>query len=108
MTTNDEILIIANQIANQGHKPTVALIKSRLKKKLPLPVIISILRSWQHDPSFVTFPVEDNNIDERTPSKSESNSSAFEHELQTELSSMKKEILELKLLVKELIEKHKN
>jgi len=55
MTTFDEILIIANQLANQGKKPTVALLKSRLTTSFPLPMIIKVLKSWQHDPEFISI-----------------------------------------------------
>ncbi|MFT5757667.1 MAG: hypothetical protein ACI9LM_002403 [Alteromonadaceae bacterium] len=53
MTTFDEILIIANQLANQGKKPTVALVKSKLTNTFPLPTIIKVLKSWQHQPEFI-------------------------------------------------------
>lgn len=106
MTTNDEVLILANQIANKGSKPTVALIKAKLKTKLPLPIIISALKSWQHDPSFITFP-EEQKIDSTKESiYSIIKNDTFEQELHNELTDMKKEILELKQLVKELISKH--
>jgi hypothetical protein len=103
MTTNDEILILANQIANKGNKPSVALIKAKLKTKLPLPVIITTLKSWTHDPSFITFPEEKPTNDEKETSPSSSKNVTFEQELQNELANMKNEILELKQLVKELI-----
>jgi hypothetical protein len=53
MTISDEISIIANQLANQGRTPTVALIKGKLSQPTPLPRIISVLKSWQHEPDFV-------------------------------------------------------
>lgn len=52
MTISDEITIIANQLANQGKKPTVALIKSKLTKSVPLTEIIKVLKHWQHDENF--------------------------------------------------------
>ncbi len=55
MTTFDEILIIANQLANQGKKPTVALVKSKLTNTVPLPTIIKVLKSWQHQPEFISI-----------------------------------------------------
>jgi len=54
MTINDEILIIANQLANQGKKPSVALVKTRLSQPVPLPKIIAVLKTWQHQPEFVS------------------------------------------------------
>ena len=53
MTISDEISIIANQLANQGRTPTVALIKGKLSQPTPLPRIISVLKSWQHEPDFI-------------------------------------------------------
>jgi len=58
MATFDEILTIANQLANQGKKPTVALVKSRLTSSFPLPTIIKVLKSWQHEPEFINFKEE--------------------------------------------------
>lgn len=53
MTINDEILTAANKLANQGIKPTVARIKTKLTRPVPLPTIISILKTWQHDPTYI-------------------------------------------------------
>jgi len=50
MTIKDEIITIANQLANQGKKPSVALIKNKLSQSAPLPVIISTLKTWVHNP----------------------------------------------------------
>ena len=63
MTITDEIIIIANQLANQGKKPTVALIKTKLTKAVPLPTIITTLKGWSHEPELTTFnKSETNNI----------------------------------------------
>lgn len=50
MTIKDEILAIANQLANDGHTPTVAKIKAKLSETAPLPTIINTLKNWQHQP----------------------------------------------------------
>ncbi len=55
MTITDEIIIIANRLANQGKKPTVALIKTKLTKTVPLPTLITTLKGWSHDPELTTF-----------------------------------------------------
>ncbi|PCH94165.1 MAG: hypothetical protein COB83_12400 [Gammaproteobacteria bacterium] len=106
MTINEEIVTLANQLANEGNKPTVALIKTKLNKKVPLPVIISTLRTWQHEPSFTSLPEKksDNSKTTNTPT----NAASIGQELHDELANMKKEILELKQLVKQLINKQKN
>ncbi len=106
MTINDEILILANKIANKGNKPTVALIKTKLSKKVPLPVLISTLKGWQHDPSFTKLPQE--KIKTNKPDDSRIKSESFEQDLHVELAIMKNEILELKQLVKQLIKQQKN
>ena len=53
MTISDEISIIANKLANEGKTPTVALIKSQLSQTTPLPQIITVLKHWQHEPTFI-------------------------------------------------------
>ena len=58
MSISDEILIIANKIANQGKKPSIALIKTKLSTSVPLPVIISTLKNWQHEPDFISLKNE--------------------------------------------------
>jgi hypothetical protein len=54
MTIIDEISICANQLANAGKKPTVALVKAKLRQAVPLPTLISTLKKWQHEPDFIT------------------------------------------------------
>jgi hypothetical protein len=44
MTIIDEISICANQLANAGKKPTVALVKAKLRQAVPLPTLISTLK----------------------------------------------------------------
>jgi cell fate (sporulation/competence/biofilm development) regulator YmcA (YheA/YmcA/DUF963 family) len=108
MTINDEILILANQLANTGYKPTVAMIKAKLNKKVPLPVIISTLRIWQHDPSFISKPEQQQQYDvtEETNIAVETNN--FRQNLNDELAQIKQEIIELKQLVTQLIEQQKS
>ncbi len=100
MTINDEILSIANQLANKGTKPTVALIKTRLTQATPLPKIISVLKSWQHDPEFTEV---------RASSKKEKNSDIIENEslhdaIQKAILPLRQEIAELKAQIQQLIE----
>jgi hypothetical protein len=107
MTINDEILILANQLANTGYKPTVAMIKAKLNKKVPLPVIISTLRIWQHDPSFISKPEQQQyDVTEETNIAVETNN--FRQNLNNELAQIKQEIIELKQLVTQLIEQQKS
>jgi len=50
MTTFDEIIDIANTLADNGQKPTVALVKQKLTSPVPLPILINTLKNWQHQP----------------------------------------------------------
>ena len=109
MTINDEILILANQIANAGNKPTVALIKAKLNVKVPLPVIISVLKNWQHEPSFISKPNEINDIKQKDQvADTTGETEIFRQNLNDELAQMKQEIIELKHLVQQLIEQQKS
>jgi len=99
MTIHDEILTIANKIANTGKKPTVALIKTKLSQTVPLPLLISALKTWQHDPEFISLP-EDT---PQTSTKNREEAEPLPHSLSEELKEMKQEIVELKLLMKEFL-----
>ncbi len=101
MTINDEILAIANQLANQGKKPSVALIKTRLSQSVPLPTIISVLKSWQHDPEFIQTRQQP------IPSQTTENSNVDELRLVVDkaIEPLKQEILALKQLINELLKK---
>ncbi|RHW75450.1 hypothetical protein [Colwellia sp. RSH04] len=104
MTTIDEILICANQLANQGKKPTVALIKAKLINPAPLPMIISTLKSWQHDPDFITLK-NDEVIElskENNVTTSEEVKLIIQQTLNEELAEMKRELSDLKDLIKQL------
>lgn len=105
MTINDEIHILANQLANAGKKPTVALIKTKLNKQVALPTIISALKVWQHDPTFISIP-EDKSHKKIKVNKTNSteDTDLFRQNINDELAQIKHEIIELKQLVKQLIE----
>ena len=101
MTITDEITIIANQLANQGKKPTVALVKTRLKIPAPLPTIISVLRNWKHDPKLIEMAIEPN--DAKTEKKHlTSISSEIEKAVSQALQPIQAELLELRALVNKL------
>ncbi|MGB5447149.1 MAG: hypothetical protein WBM99_16800 [Psychromonas sp.] len=55
----DRIILIAQQIAKEGKIPSTALIKARLPKNLPLPVIIQGLKMWNDNPDkAISTPAE--------------------------------------------------
>ncbi|OKY26305.1 hypothetical protein [Thalassotalea sp. PP2-459] len=101
MTINDEILTAANTLANQGIKPTVARIKTKLAQPVPLPTIISVLKSWQHDPNFIKphSTINQGSTPKQTDDLTNTISLAITKALtplQEEISALKKEIQELK------------
>ena len=49
--SNSEIYNVCNQLVNEGKEPSVALIKARLVKKQPLPLLIAGLQQWKNDPT---------------------------------------------------------
>jgi len=46
----DRIIAIAQQLSKEGKVPNTALIKARLPKNVPLPVIIQGLKIWKENP----------------------------------------------------------
>lgn len=105
MTIIDEILICANRLANEGKKPSVALIKAKLNKSVPLPTIITTLKTWQHQPDFIAIESEDEKPIELAESPSQVNDDMkklIQQTLNQELAEMKKELSDMKALIKEL------
>ncbi|WDE10452.1 hypothetical protein [Thalassomonas haliotis] len=102
MTIREEILTIANQLANQGKSPSVALIKTKLSSPAPLPVIISTLKSWQHDPDYTSVkksgkkpagqPEDKAALDRRIQQ-------AVEQAVQQQLTPLRRELAEMKALL---------
>jgi len=105
MTINDEIIVLANQIANKGKKPTVALIKAKLAKSVPLPTIISTLKVWQHDPNHIILTQTETEINKASNTNNSISSEAelLREMLNSELGQMKQEIIELKKLIHQLL-----
>ena len=113
MTIIDEILTCANQLANAGTKPTVALVKAKLTQRAPLATVINTLKNWQHQPDFIATINEkqDVNDDLSTKNTSELLESLLENgvikkviqqSLAIELTELKKELAEMKLLINNL------
>ncbi|HBY85571.1 MAG TPA: hypothetical protein DEO86_06825 [Colwellia sp.] len=114
MTDIDEILICANQLANAGTKPTVALVKAKLTQRAPLATVINTLKNWQHQPDFIaptSNAKQDVNDDLSTKNTSELLESLLENgvikkviqqSLAIELAELKKELAEMKLLINNL------
>ena len=96
MTTTEQILSIANQLANQSKKPTVALIKTMLKEPVPLPTIISVLKNWQHQPDFT--PAVNHEPIHVEPTQDDD----IALKIEQALAPLKSELAEIKQLLKNL------
>jgi len=102
MTHTDEILIIANQLANVGKKPSIALIKAKLSVQVPLPIIINTLKTWTHDPHFISQIKKDTDAQIIKP-EIEVNAQLLgliEQAVKKELTQITNELEELKKQVK--------
>ena len=118
MTIIDEILICANQLANAGKKPTVALVKAKLSQRAPLATLITTLKSWQHKPDFITYISNEAEQEVNQESSTQNTSALLEsllkedgtikkmiqQSLDQELTDMKNELSEMKLLINNLTE----
>lgn len=114
MTITDQILIAANILANAGKKPTVALIKANLNQTVPLPLLIKTLKTWQHQPEFITIKHEPDESKSHalTKSKEELRDSdavkaIIQETLAAELKHIKAELCDMKQLIEELKEQLK-
>ncbi|MBB1381441.1 hypothetical protein H5071_05545 [Shewanella sp. SR41-2] len=64
MSPIEQVLAAAKSIANNGHTPSLALIKSRLGNSIPMPTLIQGLQQfkalpkseWQHLPELADIP----------------------------------------------------
>ena len=120
MNITDEILTCANQLADAGKKPTVALVKAKLTQKVPLATLITTLKNWQHQPDFITANNTDTPVNEKIVTKDSAvlikpllnallaNNDAIEKMIQqslaAELITIKHEISEIKSQVNSLTE----
>ena len=103
MTISDEISIIANQLANQGRTPSVALIKGKLSQPTPLPKIISVLKSWQHEPNFIKLPSQEKET--TTESITSSGNEELSRLLSQAMLPLQQELAEIKTLLEKLTSK---
>lgn len=102
MTITDEITIIANQLANQGKQPTVALIKTKLTKAVPLPTIITTLKAWTHHPELTILnKSEPNSIlpERKTITLDQEVEKAIDLAVERAIQPLKIEIAQLKSLL---------
>jgi hypothetical protein len=98
MTNIEQIMILANQLANDGKKPSVALIKAKLSSPVPLPQIIASLKSWSHEPENCVFP-ETNSTTHKTDDKTNALNTVTIAELNDAIAPINKELAEIKRLL---------
>ncbi|WP_354623429.1 hypothetical protein [Psychromonas sp. MME2] len=98
-----QILLIAEQISQQGKVPNVAMIKARLPKNVPLPLIIEGLRMWQKNPQ-QAFNEENNASQEASPQSTVSREleALLEEKIEQALMPLRDEINRLKIALTEL------
>lgn len=100
----DRIILIAQQIAQEGKTPNTAMIKARLPKNVPLPMIIQGLKMWQDNPnkkiSKPTEPALINNVNAEGGSFDQ----LLEAKIAQHLAPLKDEIIQLKAELKTLKE----
>ncbi|MEI6894798.1 MAG: hypothetical protein V5789_09225 [Colwellia sp.] len=117
MTVIDEILICANQLANAGNKPTVALVKAKLSQRAPLATVITTLKSWQHQPDFIIPIKKEIKTENLAPSTSELLDALIESNdlkeiikksLHQELTGLRNELSDMKRHIKRLSEQLDN
>lgn len=114
MNNSDKITIIANQLANAGKKPTIALIKAKLSSPVPLPQIIATLKNWQHDPENCHFstPVEEQDLRDNQDEIDLTNENKvalaqLQLVIDNALAPIKSELAEVKALLKQLNNQNK-
>ena len=116
MTIIDENLTCANQLANAGKKPTVALVKGKLSQTVPLATLITTLKNWQHQPDFIT-PINDKKQQVNQALSTNDTSALIDYLLKNgaikkmiqqslaqELTEMKNDLAEVKILILNLTE----
>ncbi|WP_300174344.1 hypothetical protein [uncultured Aliivibrio sp.] len=58
----DELLKIMQDLTNEGKKPTTALVKSRLSTQVPMPAIITAIKSFQASAHVPKIEVRENTL----------------------------------------------
>ncbi len=101
MNVNDEIIAIANILANAGKKPSVALIKSKLTKPTPLPLIVSTLKQWQHEPERIQLSHNETITIEKENQPLEP---ITMQSLQDAITPLEQELSEIKQLLQQLLQ----
>ena len=89
----NEIIAICQQLEKEGKEPSVALIKSRMTKKAPMPVLITGLQQWRANPKAkVSFEKEElsKSSNEKSLQDRVTDLEAIVQELQQEIAALKR------------------
>lgn len=62
--SNSNIFDICQQLQQEGKEPSVALIKGRLRQRLPLPSIIAGLKQWKSNPEMKQVEAQQEVVEE--------------------------------------------
>lgn len=92
MINNQEIIAICQQLSQQGKEPSVALIKARLSRPVPMPLIIGGLKQWRANPNIELEPTEQKQEPTSTPTES----------LEQRVNVLEAEVKELKQIITKL------
>lgn len=98
----NEILMIAKQLAEQGKKPTVALIKAKLSQRVAMPIIIQALQRFD---ALNAKERKDLQKIQETETETQAPQSDIPQQialLQQEVASLKQQVAQLTTLVEEL------
>ncbi len=105
--TQQDIFAVARQLTREGKKPTVALVKSRLSKPVPMRELLEALKVWRHSPETIV-ETEDGTNDQQAPQPSSHDTATTEQliaaaiaPLQDEIMTLRAEINALKKIIHE-------
>lgn len=97
MNHENNILQAIKHIVAQNQTPNVAKVKAHLTSNAPLPIIISVLKSWQHNPSIVE-QLAKQPLAPATPEDDKT-----EQMIQAAIAPLAEEIKQLRLLITQLL-----
>jgi len=65
----NEIISIARQLVQQGKTPTVALVKGKLSRRVPMPILIQTLQKFDSLSASQLLEIEHHASDKETPAQ---------------------------------------
>ena len=80
------------------------MVKGRLTQKVPLPVIISTLKAWQHEPEYIAAPIS-KIVENKTNKQAETEN--IEALITIALAPIKQELAEIKRQLARLLKNDK-